>query len=247
MKIGHCYIVVHLRVTHFKYNNVTCSISVHPFWTDFAIGWFHTSLIGTTSHWPQGEAPRRRGSAYLNSLFSYLKNTCLGRVLKALLQGWYSTWNTSAPLGSTPPLPYSSRMWVSVPVPLTPKNMHWIALYTRFYSLCLLNSWSHYDLTAMVTSCQSLLYSLTESGKCVKGLLIWTSHLKFRVSDVWTEISHEHKPRWRDLLMYMRSIVVRFHSIFNLQKVISVIVYWPNDMLDFFCTWFEDFRKFCSR
>ena len=34
----------------------------------------------------------------------------------------------------------------------------------------------------------------------------------------------------------MRSIVVTVHPIFNLQKWFTVIVYWPNDILDFFCT-----------
>ena len=61
---------------------------------------------------------------------------------------------------------YSHRMRVSVPVPLTPKNLHWIALYTRFFSLCLLykSADTYHYLTAVVTSWQSLLYSLTESG-----------------------------------------------------------------------------------
>ena len=30
-------------------------------------------------------------------LFSYLKNTCLGCVVKVLLRGWYPAWKTSAP------------------------------------------------------------------------------------------------------------------------------------------------------
>ena len=59
LKIGqYC---CNLWATHFKYNDVTCSISVDPFRTDFTIYWFPASLIGTTSHKLQGEAPRRRG------------------------------------------------------------------------------------------------------------------------------------------------------------------------------------------
>ena len=33
----------------------------------------------------------------IQGLFSYLKNTCSGCVLKVHLRGWYPAWNTSAP------------------------------------------------------------------------------------------------------------------------------------------------------
>ena len=80
------------------------------------------------------------------------------------------------------------------------------------------------------------------------GLLVITDSQKpeyvcthvFTHSDQWSENKMEGS-------VYKRStcIVLRFHPIFNLQ--ISVIVYWPNGVLNLFCTWLEDIRKFCSR
>ena len=54
--------------------------------------------------------------------------------------------------------------------------------------------------------------SLASVWKDYWSVLIWSSYLKFRVSDVWTEISHEHKPRWRDLLTWdlLLSDFIRF-------------------------------------
>ena len=69
-----------------------------------------------------------------------------------------------------------------------------------------INQLIHNYLTAIAISCQSLLYSLTESGKsvckCERTILIWTRHLKLGVSEVWMENSPIHKPRWSDLLTW---------------------------------------------
>ena len=46
-------------------------------------------------------------------LFSYLKNTCLGCVLKILLRGWYPAWNTSGPPGLVLHIPIPSLEWCS--------------------------------------------------------------------------------------------------------------------------------------
>ena len=98
-------------------------------------------------------------------------------------------------------------------------------------SLCLLLiSWSNYYLIAIiVTSCQSLLYSFTESGKCVKGLLIWTSHLKFKSQ--WC-MNGEHNQRWRDLLTWhlLLSDFIRFLT-FKRHFCESLLTQWYNGLL----------------
>ena len=43
-------------------------------------------------------------NVYLGSIFLYLKNMCLGCVLKVILWGWYPAWNTSAPPPPPPPM-----------------------------------------------------------------------------------------------------------------------------------------------
>ena len=42
---------------------------------------------------------KRKQKRVFRVVFSYLKNTCLGCVLKVLLRGWYPAWNTSGPPG----------------------------------------------------------------------------------------------------------------------------------------------------
>ena len=44
---------------------------------------------------------KRKQKRVFRVVFSYLKNTCLGCVLKVLLRGWYPAWNTSGPPGTS--------------------------------------------------------------------------------------------------------------------------------------------------
>ena len=57
--------------THFKYNDVTWSISVNPFRTFAIVRWFPASLVDTPSHWLRGEALRCRGPAYWKVCFHH--------------------------------------------------------------------------------------------------------------------------------------------------------------------------------
>ena len=84
----------------------------------------------------------------------------------------------------------SHQMWVSVPVPLTPKNLHWIQLYTIFtHCVYYKSAKTHYYLTAVVTSCQSLLYSLTAVWQVWKDYWFEPATWNLRVRDVWMENS----------------------------------------------------------
>ena len=102
----------------------------------------------------------------------------------------------SPTLQKSRPHTYSHPMWVSVLVSLTPKNLHWLHC-TQDFSHCVYYKSADNYLTAIVVTWRPVkpfcILWLTLAFHSVKGLLvlvlIWTSHLKFRVSDVWMENS----------------------------------------------------------
>ena len=125
-------------------------------------------------------------------------------------------------------------MWVSVPDSTTDSQELALncTVHKILLTLCLISD-SYYNFLSKP------LYSLTESGKLVKGLLIWTSHLKIRVGDVWMENSQfAYKPRWRDLLTWdlLLSDFIPFLT-FKSHLYDSLLIQWYIGLLLYLIWW----------